>query len=98
MKQLPLAAVATLLLSGAAHAASVQCNPKDNTARILGSASPNDTAPDWKMGYVGLDMVFFVKRTVDAETGKYFQGDLTKHGGMLGRNLFILPREWDCGS
>ena len=77
----------------------MQCTPKDNTARILKSANPNDTAPDWKEGYVGTGMGFVVKRTVNAETGKYFQGDLIgTRGGAIGRNLFILAQEWSCGS
>ena len=101
MKKLLLAAITTILLSGAAHAAEVQCTPKDNTARILKSANPNDTAPDWKKGLRGDAMTFVVKRTVNAETGKYFQGDLIAprpRGGTMGRNLFILAQEWDCGS
>ena len=101
MKKLIFAAIATILPSGAAHAAPMQCAPKDNTARILNSANPNDTAPGWKMGNVGTSMSFVVKRTVNAETGKYFQGDLIAprpRGGTMGRNLFILAQEWDCGS
>ena len=98
MKKLILAAIATILLGGAAHAAPIQCTPKDKTSRILKSANPNDTAPGWKMAIVSLDMSFTVKRTVDAETGKYFQGDLMHRGGILGRNLFILAQEWNCGS
>jgi opacity protein-like surface antigen len=99
MKQLLLAATTTILLSGAAQAAEAQCTPKDNTARILKSANPNDTAPGWKMAIVGTATTFTVKRTVSAETGKYFQGDLiSTRGGTMGRNLFILAQEWDCGS
>jgi opacity protein-like surface antigen len=99
MKKLLLAATTTILLSGAAHAAEVQCTPKDNTARILKSANPNDTAPGWKMAIVGTAVTFTVKRTVSAETGKYLQCDLiSTRGGTMGRNLFILAQEWDCGS
>jgi hypothetical protein len=99
MKRLLLATSTTILLSGAAHAAPVQCSPKDNTARILKSANPNDTAPGWKMAIVGTATSFTVKRTVNADSGKYFQGDLiSTRGGILGRNLFILAQEWDCGS
>jgi len=51
------------------------------------------------MGNVGTATIFTVKRTEDADTGKYFQGDLiSTRGGTLGRNLFILAQEWDCGS
>jgi hypothetical protein len=99
MKKLLSAAITPILLSGAAHAAEVQCTPKDNTARILKSANPNDTAPGWKMAIVGTAATFTVKRTVSAETGKYFQGDLIfTRGETMGRNLFILAQEWDCGS
>jgi hypothetical protein len=99
MKRRLLAAITAILLSGAAHAAPVQCTPKDKTARILKSANPNDTPPGWKMGNVGTATSFTVKRTVNADTGKYFQGDLiSTRGGILGRNLFILAQEWDCGS
>ena len=99
MKGPILAAIIAILLGGAAHAAPVQCTPKDKTARILKSANPNDTAPGWKMGNVGTATSFTVKRTVDADTGKYFEGDLTStRGGTIGRNLFILAQEWDCGS
>lgn len=99
MKRRLLAAITAILLTGAAQAAEVQCTPKDNTARILKSANPNDTAPGWKMAIVGTAATFTVKRTVSAETGKYFQGDLIfTRGGTMGRNLFILAQEWDCGS
>ena len=100
MKKLLLAATATILLSGAANAEEpMQCSPKDNTVRILKSANPNDTAPGWKMAIVGTATTFTVKRTVSAETGKYFQGDLiSTRGGTMARNLFILAQEWDCGS
>ena len=40
--------LAAILLSGAAYAAPMQCIPKDNTARILKSPNPNDTADDWE--------------------------------------------------
>ena len=93
MKKLLLAAIATILLSGAAQAAEVQCTPKDNTARILKSANPNDTAPGWKMAIVGTATSFTLKRTVNADTSKYFQGDLSDRGGIIGRNLFILAQD-----
>ena len=32
------------------------------------------------------------KRTVNADTSKYFQGDLSDRGGIIGRNLFILAK------
>ena len=77
----------------------MQCTPKQHTARLLKSANPNDTAPGWKMAIVGTATSFTVKRTVNAETGKYFQGDLIRtRGGTIGRNLFILAQEWDCRS
>ena len=99
MKGLLSAATTAILLSGAANAAPVQCTPKDKTARILKSANPNDTAPGWKMGNVGTATSFTVKRTVNADTGKYFQGDLiSTRGGTMGRNFFILAQEWDCRS
>ena len=98
MKKL-LATIATILLSGAAHAAPIHCSPKDNTARILKSANPNDTAPGWKMARIGAATSFTVKRTVNDYTGKYFQGDLiSDRRGIIGRNLFILAQEWDCRS
>jgi len=77
MKKLLLAATATILLSGAANAEEpMQCSPKDNTVRILKSASPNDTAPGWKLAIVPTSTSFTVKRTVNTDAGKYFQGDL----------------------
>jgi hypothetical protein len=98
MTKLLLAAIATILLSGAAHAEEpMQCSPKDNTVRILKSANPNDTAPGWKLAIVPAATSFAVKRTVDTDAGKYFQGDLiSTRGGKIGRNLFILAQEWDC--
>src|SRR5215831_10115122 len=98
MKKLLLAATATILLSGAANAEEpMQCSPKDNTVRILKSASPNDTAPGWKLAIVPTSTSFTVKRTVNTDAGKYFQGDLiSTRGGKIGRNLFILAQEWDC--
>jgi len=100
MKKLLLAAIATLLLSGPAHAEEpMKCSPKDKAARILKSANPNDTAPGWKMAIVGTATSFTVRRAVNADTGKYFQGDLiSDRGGIIGRNLFILAQEWDCAS
>ena len=93
-----LAATATILLSGAANAEEpMQCSPKDNTVRILKSASPNDTAPGWKLAIVPTSTSFTVKRTVNTDAGKYFQGDLiSTRGGKIGGNLFILAQEWDC--
>jgi hypothetical protein len=99
MKKLLLAAISTTLLTGAAHAAPMQCTRKTTTARILQSANPNDTAPDWQDGNVGTGMGFVVKRTVNAETGKYFQGDLiSTRGSAMDRNVFILAQDWNCGS
>ena len=93
-----LAATATILLSDAANAEEpMQCSPKDNTVRILKSASPNDTAPGWKLAIVPTGTSFTVKRTVNTDPGKYFQGDLiSTRGGKIGPNLFILAQEWDC--
>ena len=74
MKKLLLAATTTILLSGAANAKEpMQCSPKDNTVRILKSASPNDTARGWKMGIVPTGTSFTVKRTVNTDAGKYFK-------------------------
>jgi hypothetical protein len=74
MKKLLLAATTTILLSGAANAKEpMQCSPKDNTVRILKSASPNDTAPGCKMAIVPTGTSFTVKRTVNTDAGKYFK-------------------------
>jgi hypothetical protein len=73
---------------------SAAFSPKDNTVRILKSASPNDTAPGWKLAIVPTSTSFTVKRTVNTDAGKYFQGDLiSTRGGKIGRNLFILAQE-----
>lgn len=100
MTRLSMMLLAVAVLSGTAHAAPMQCTPKDNTARILESPNPNDTARDFKKGWVGLSWSFIVKRTVnDPETGKYFQGDLiSPRGGTVNRNVYILAKEWDCGN
>jgi hypothetical protein len=78
------------------------CFPKDNTVRILKSANPLDYAPNWsKTNAVGTAWWFAPKRYVVTEIqgGVFLQGDLTSpRGGVTDRDVFILAKEWDCGS
>jgi hypothetical protein len=96
MKKFLLLAISAISLTGAAQAASLQCVPKDNTARILRQSERHGFRLERRN--VGTGMSFIVMRTVNAETGKYLQGDLiATRCRTIGRNLFILAQEWDCG-
>ena len=78
------------------------CAPKDNMARILGSANPLDLAPNWtKTNYVGTSWTFMPKSYVVTELdgGIFLQGDLiSPRGGTTDTGVFVLFNEWDCGS
>ncbi len=74
--------------------------PKDNTARILQSAHPNDLLRLFsKNNYIGTAWTFMPKRyeETDLEGGIFLQGDLiSTRGGITNRDVFILYKEWDC--
>lgn len=70
------------------------CVPKDDTARILQSAHPNDLVPLWsKHNYVGTGWTFLPKRYEETELdgGIFLQGDLiSTRGAVVSRDVFIL--------
>lgn len=76
--------------------ADTSCAPKDNSARILASPSPNDIHPDWTgESYVGLSWTFVPNS--DDLSGKYLLGDLySPKGGVVNKGVYILARQWDC--
>lgn len=88
--------VVSLLVSN--PALGLQCHPKDNTARILASPTPNDVHPDWAgESYVGMSWSFVVLGRAEDGTGKYLKGNLmSPRGGLVNANVYILRREWDC--
>ena len=76
--------------------ADVSCAPKDNSARILASPSPNDIHPDWSgESQVGLSWTFVPDS--DDVSGQYLHGDLySPRGSVVTPGAYILRREWDC--
>lgn len=90
----------TLLLA-TSHPIDLSCNARDNSARILRSASPADVHPDWSG-----DSVIGTGQGVRANAwladtfgNVYLRGDLySTRGGLLNRDVFILQREWNCTS
>lgn len=76
--------------------ADVSCVPRDNTARILASPSPNDIHPDWRGGnYVGLAWTFIPDS--DDTSQDYLHGDLyTPKGAAVTPDAYIVTKEWDC--
>jgi hypothetical protein len=76
--------------------ADVSCAPKDNSARILASPSPNDLHPDWTgENYVGLSWTFIPDSD---DTGQqYLHGDLySPKGAVVTPDVYIITKEWDC--
>lgn len=75
------------------------CHPKDTTARILKSASPNDTHPDWRDGRIGTGWSLRVSALLrDSDDDLYLTGDLVStHGGVINRGVYVLETEWECG-
>ena len=74
------------------------CVPKEVTSRILASANPNDSHPDWRgESNIGLSWSLRPKRYVHATTGRYLVGDLiSPRGGVITRNVFVIYKEWVC--
>lgn len=79
-------------------ASAETCYPKDNSARILSSASPNDIHPNW-LGdsYIGTSWTFVVHGKAEDGTGKYLRGNLmSPRGGLVNADVYILRKEWNC--
>jgi len=89
-----VAAIATALPS--ACLADVSCAPRDNSARILASPSPNDLHPDWTgENYVGLS--WSLVPDSDDTSQQYLHGDLySPKGAVVTPNAYIITNEWDC--
>jgi hypothetical protein len=73
------------------------CSPKDNMARVLKSANPLDSAPDWTgEDYIGTGWTFMPKRYVVTALngGIFLEGNLiTTRGATMPDDLFILYAE-----
>jgi len=90
--------VAAAFLLAPSAAAAMQCYPKDNSARILSSPSPNDIHPDWRGdSYVGTSWSFSVHGSAEDGTGRYLRGNLmSPRGGLVSPDVYILRKEWTC--
>ena len=79
-------------------ASIVSCVPKEVTSRILASANPNDSHPDWRgESNIGTSWSLRPKRYVLATTGRYLVGDLiSPRGNVVTRNVFVIYKEWGC--
>ena len=89
----------TMLMAIVAQPVDFICNAKDNSARILRSATPNDIHPDWAGDTtVGTGQGFRANAWLEDSFGNiYLRGDIySTRGGLLNRNVFILQREWSC--
>jgi hypothetical protein len=77
---------------------ALQCSPRDNSARILSSPSPNDIHPDWRgEAYLGTSWTFIAHGSAEDGTGKYLRGNLiSPRGGLINADIYILRKEWDC--
>ncbi|MBB2674531.1 UNVERIFIED_ORG: hypothetical protein GGE44_004109 [Rhizobium esperanzae] len=91
-------AILVAVLAAPSIASAETCYPKDNSARILSSPSPNDIHPDWTgESYVGTSWTFVVQGSAEDGTGKYLKGNLmSPRGGLVNANVYILRREWEC--
>lgn len=79
--------------------ARLYCNPRDNTARILRSPSPNAIHPDWRgESYIGTGWTIVTAGTqIQNDTGRYLRGNLVStRGGITARGVYISAREWAC--
>lgn len=96
MRAAAVLSFASLLLPTAALA--LQCAPKDNSARILSSPSPNNIHPDWRGdAYVGMSWTFEAYGSAEDGTGRYLRGNLiSPRGGLANTDVYILRKEWDC--
>jgi hypothetical protein len=95
--------VTAVLETAAAPVPRLMCNPKDNTARVLASPSPNATHPDWSgPDTVGTSLTFVaddgpLDGHKDPHSNPYLRGDLlSARGGVLNRGVYVLFKEWDC--
>jgi hypothetical protein len=93
MKTVLILVAAVSLLPGVALA--MQCTPNDTSARILASADPDDTHPDWSDGStIGLSWTF-EGRAIGK--GDYLKGKLiSPRGDVANTGVYILADEWDC--
>lgn len=93
-----LSAWVLLLVSVPSAIATEMCTAKDNSARILQSASPNDTHPDWLgESYVGLGANMKPAESIEGPGGRYVKGDLySTRGSIQTPGAYFLAREWDC--
>ena len=75
----------------------IGCAPRDNTARILASPSPNATHPDWVgEAYIGTSWSLQATDYIDNTTGTYLRGRLVSPRGGVSKTVFVLFSEWKC--
>lgn len=78
--------------------ASMVCNPRDSSSRILASPAPNDIHPDWQgESFIGGSWSLIPFGTVDDwTTGFYIRGNLYSPRGGLQNTVYVLAKEWLC--
>lgn len=85
--------VGSLLVSSPAF--SLECHPKDNSARILASPRPNDIHPDWKgEAYVGMSWSFVAHGSAERRHWQVSQGKSDVSARRTGewRHLHLAER------
>lgn len=95
------AVVAAIALALPAHATDrvTACHPRDNTARVLATPSPNAIHPDWQgESYLGVSWFLVVNSSTTVQpTGNFLRGNLySSRGGLTDRNVWVVSREWRC--
>lgn len=94
-----LLAFFAILLADAPAFAQATCAPVSTEARILASADPDDTHPDWSDGsFIGLS--WSLELTGDdegADGAVYLIGDLIDpRGNTVTRDVHVDAMEWEC--
>ena len=74
------------------------CYPRDNTARVLKSASPLDLHPHWSgLTIIGLDTRIRMREHRVFSDVEYIRGDVSTPGHPgVDRGAWVLAREWSC--
>jgi hypothetical protein len=78
---------------------SCWCYPRDVTARVLASPSPNDVHTKWSgKNHIGLSWSLRVKETIKGKMTDYVTGDLysPRGGSPVEEDVFVLRSEWRC--
>lgn len=67
-----------------------RCIPRDNSARVLSSPTPNDVHPDWSGDtYLGTSWSFDPHGSASDHTGQYLRGNLfSPRGGLVSPDVY----------